>query len=178
MGLNGLRSLANQVESMKDDLDDKPQAAVRRNAARTVASAKERVVQEDAVASTELFRGIGYKRRGSRTIIESAAPHSGFVEFGTGQQHITNPWTRHYKAPDFSPQLVGVLTEWVVQKPSLRGQIHDPVSFAEKVAWNISGNNPDRPSGSEAQPFFRPAWNRNKALLLEEVRFAVRNSIN
>lgn len=179
MPTRGMKSLVRRVESMKDDLDSKPERAVSNGAARTVATAKENVVAEDAVASTELFRGIQYRKRGNRVVIESTAPHSGYVEFGTGQHHVLNPWTRRYKAPDFSPQLVGALTEWAVEKDAINRayDIRDPVSFATAVGLRISGNVDGEMSGTEAQPFMRPAWNSNKPLLLQEVQKAVRDSV-
>lgn len=160
---------------MKRDLGRKPQRAVRRSAASTVSAMKRLVVEHDAVASTELFRGIHYESRGSKTIIESSAPHSGYVEFGTGPKHTLNPYTRRYRKPEFSGALVASLIEWATIKPSL--PVENPSAFGWAVARSISGEADGSIGGTEPQPFFVPTWEQKKTIMMDRVRDAVTDSV-
>lgn len=176
MGLNGLNSLTSKVQRMERDLDRKPKRTVSRHSARTVSTMKGNVVEQDAVASTGLFRGIHYRRVSpSRFIIESSAGYSGFVEFGTGPKHVENPYTDHYDKPEFSNQLVAALVKWASIKPSLPSI--DPTEFGFKVAMSISGRADGSIGGTAPQPFFLPAWKAHKPLMIESVEEDVRDAV-
>lgn len=169
MGLQGSRSLRRRVASMQRDLDRKPDRTISREASRTVNDMKRRVVEQDAVASTELYRGIGYRSIGDTYVIHSSAGHSGFVEFGTGV------YSSRYDAPDFSPQLVAALVDWSVIKPSLL--VDDPVSFGYAVARHVAGVAEGSVPGTEPQPFFFETWDRRKHSMIAAVRDAVSDSV-
>lgn len=174
MPLKGSRSLRRKLRRMDSNLDDNVDASVERSSAQAASIAKANVIENDAVASTELFRGIGYRSRGNRTIIHSDAGHSGMVEFGTGPKHIINPYTERYETPDLSAELVSNLVKWAVQKPTLNPQ--NPNAFGWKVARTISGNT-EAPGGTAPQPFFVPAWNETKPLMLSRVERSVSKTV-
>lgn len=180
MGLNGNRSLRKKLNRMETKLDRGTSTAVRRGSAAIVSSMKRRVVFNDAVASTELFRGIQHRVGAggpgvSRRIIESTAPYSGFVEFGTGPKHRINPYTNQYRKPRFSGSLVAALTEWAAMKPSL--QTDNPGAVGYAVALSISGEAEGSIGGTEPQSFFFPAWDAGKPGLMSKVEGRVEKAV-
>lgn len=177
MGAEGFEQAARKLERMGNDIEDNASNAVRRKSNEIAAQMKENIINHDAVATTELFRGITVltgegASAGSifHAVIESSAPHSGFVEFGTGAYHRPNSYTRRYTAPDLSGRLVAQLTEWATLKPSLH--VADPASFAWAVAHKISGNT-EEPGGTKPQPFFVPAWEAHEDRVVRRVGYAV-----
>lgn len=170
--------LRRKLKRIERKLDRKPRRAVKRGAAGTVADMKRNVIENDAVASTELFRGIGYSTEGeNRIIIESEAGHSGFVEFGTGPKHIENPYTDHYSKPSFSGRLVAALTRWAAVKPTIPTDDVDPFSIGWAVARSISGEAEGSIGGQEPQPFFIPAWEQNRPAIVAMVDRAVERAL-
>lgn len=169
MTVRGLRGLQRKLETLRDEATDAPNRAIRRNAQHMTAEMKLRVAQQDAYASGTLFRGIGYRRTPGTdtTVIYSRAGHSGYVEFGTGDKHVPNPYTERYSEPTFSPALVGALTQWATVKPTL--QVGNTYGFATAVAYTISGRT-DEPSGTPPQPFFYPTWTGNKPIMMTDVK--------
>lgn len=181
MPTKGFKSAANTIERMSDEIEHNATRAAERQAVSIAAEMKENVIAQDAVGSTELFRGIGVLTGAGATpwssahiVIESSAPHSGFVEFGTGPQHRSNRYTRRYGTPDLGGDLVANLVKWAELKPSLH--VDNPIGFAWAVGQNISGNNPEVVGGTAPQPFFIPAWEANKKRLKRIVKFAVQRA--
>lgn len=160
---------------MKTKLDRKPKRAARRSASSISTDMKRRVVQNDAVATTELYRGIGSIPTLNGVKIVSNAGHSGFVEFGTGPKHVLNPYTRRYSKPNFSDALVGALIEWASVKPSLITD--NPVAVGHRAAMAISGRADDHVGGTDPQPFFVPAWKEGKPVLVNRVEDAVEDAV-
>lgn len=161
-GLQGLEGLERRVKKMKRDLQIKTDKAAREGLAHVEHAAKANVVENDSVASTELFRSFKVRhvpRYGSsRWVFENTADHAAFVEFGTGPRHRVNPYTRKFKAPPFTAKLVSEIRQWALVKPSLRGQITDLDVFAWRTARRIAGRSEGRLGGTDPEPFFVPAW--------------------
>lgn len=114
-------------------------------------TAKENIIENDAVASTELFRGIdsystdGFVRgfnateqAGARLL--SRAPHSGYVEHGTGMKGDGT-----YPDPG-NPSTV-TIAQWMIDKPTMNPGTH-LWPRARHIAQNISEE------GVDSQPFF------------------------
>lgn len=165
MPTDGFRRTARKLRKMGDEMEEAGGRAAGNASASIVAQMKETVVAQDAVASTELFRGIGYHRVMGHIRIYSDAPHSGYVEFGTGPRHVFNPYTRKYGTPSFSSRLVGALARWAALKPSVAWI--DPMGAAMKISGNT-----EEPGGTDPKPFFVPTWESNRSLLVREVRVA------
>lgn len=166
MPISGLKSLQKKVRSAKRDLQRKPEKTAQRYAALIVAEMKRLVAQNDAYASGHLFRGIHYRNNGREIIIESTAPYSGFVEFGTGPKHIANPYTRRYRKPNFTPSLIGAIINWAKIKPTF--VTNDPVSSGIAVARSISGED-GSVGGTEPQPFFIPSWQLYRGAMITAI---------
>lgn len=176
MGTRGFGKFKRKVRKMKRDLNRKPKQAVDRSSTRIVADMKQNVVDNDAVASTELFRGIQYEKTARGGKLKSTADHSAVVEFGTGPRHRPNPYTSRFDTPELSMELVRSLEEWFILKPS-RPTPSDPRGAAWGLANRIAGNDGDSLGGTDAQPFFVPAWRRGRHRLLRNVRGAVEDSV-
>lgn len=175
MGLQGSSGLKRKLRRMERKLDEKPQRAVDRTATSIASNMRANVAFNDAIASSELLNGIVYRPHGKTGgSIISTAPHSGYVEFGTGPRHMSNPYTRRYRAPDFSGALVSALIEWAMIKPTL--YVDDPQSVGWAVARRISGET-ERPGGTDPQPFFFPAWEHGKKRVVRSVETAVRSAV-
>lgn len=155
MGTRGFSSLARKVKSLKDDLGDAAAKGAREGAEVTKFEAKKRIVEHDAVWTTNLYRSIGisqFRALGGhqRIEIEVDAPYGAYVEYGTGPRGQGSPSGFGFKAPTFSTRLVGAIFPWVMTKPGFRRERN------LKQAWIIA--HVIAQEGTYAQPFFRPAW--------------------
>lgn len=104
------------------------------------------------------------------------APHNRYVEFGTGLHWGTSGYpiptgVTRYKAPNFGPNLVAAIQDWVETKPVIP-RFYDSQS---ELAFAISRNISDE--GTSSQPFVRPAWFRTKSKLKSSVVRAVNKSV-
>lgn len=110
--------------------------------------------------------------------IESTAPWSGYLEWGTGSRQQQHPAHmrynvfRKYKAPAFGNTLIDAIKRWMVMK----GVQPESGSFeqsAENIAWSIS-NIGEGETGTRAHPFFYPALLKNE----QKIRGNVRRHMN
>lgn len=178
----GIQNMQQKIKRLGRRLEKEPRRSVERGAAAMVADMKAEIVENDAVASTELFRGIVINRGdvlhgdGSSIRVVSTASHSGFVEFGTGAFHRPNPYTQRYEAPSFSGRLVSALIEWATIKPSV--QTENPGALGWAVARVISGeaDDTDRPPGTKAQPFFFITWKKHKSRIVARAASGMRRA--
>lgn len=175
MGIRGMNSLRRKVRRAEQRLDDSVNNAVERQAGQTVARMKRNVIQHNAVHTTELFRKIGYTQlETGTTVIYSRAPHSAYVEFGTGAKQRPRAGIPHFPAPDYSNELVGALINWVLTKPYFEGDRSNPYVTANRIALSISGVAEGAVGGTDPQPFFLPAWFDKE----DDFRRAVRNAVS
>jgi hypothetical protein len=159
------RQVPDAVEdSVSDDLD----SIIRR--------AKRYIIQDDAVATAELFHAFYKISYESKIEIGNDAPHAKYVEYGTGTYFGTTTWPvpsglSKYKAADFSSELIVEIMQWARIKPSL--QIHSNLrGFAVEVAKEIDEK------GTEAQPFFRPAVHKGLPTLHRNARSTFSTKLN
>lgn len=177
MTVHGLKSLEKELQSLKDDVMDAAEDAVSDTLDDTEQRAKQRLIQEDAVHTTQTYRGFLQSHldlpSGFRKTLTNTTPHSKFVEWGTGQQFGTSRYTtmppQQFDAPDMSVQLVSNIARWVETKPSFRRE-GPPRSLAYPISLAIAGHVDGHPSGTPPQPFMRPAWQRSKRLLEPKLR--------
>lgn len=169
---------------MKRRLDTEPDEEAQAILRDVRKAAKRRIYRQDAVASTELFRSFALTAtpHGGGTLhrLENTAPHAVFVEFGTGDQWQPNPYTDRYSAPPMSPHLVREIKTWIITKPTFT-PYNGVDAAAVAISLAISGNLPDQPSGTPAQPYMRPAWfregsTRAKRRMRKSVKKAVRRA--
>lgn len=163
MTLRGFKSLRRKVERTKRNLETRPDAEAQDILRDVRRAAKRQIYRHDAVASTELFRSFALTAEphgnGTTHRLANTAPHALYVEFGTGQQWQPNPYTDRFSAPPMSPHLVREIKTWIIQKPTFT-PYNGVDAAAVGIALAISGNLPDHPSGTPAQPYMRPAWFR------------------
>lgn len=172
MTVNGLSSITRTVENLKDNLEDEVNDAVDDTLDATERRAKFRIVSQDAVATTDLYRGFRQVRHpiqhprgnGTRFRLMNTEPHAKFVEWGTGGHFMEGaswgytPPEKPYKAPSYSNRLVRNIVEWIVVKPGFR-RSGPPIRMARNIAQSIAfGSEADPLPGTPAQPFMRPAW--------------------
>lgn len=156
----GFGSLRSKVERMKQGLEDDPKDEAEDILEDTKRASKREVISNDAVASTELFRSFAVEETDGTFRLFNFAPHAALVEFGTGAFFQPNPYTKgRFDAPDFSPHLVREIQAWIMMKPSfvLSGSIG---AAARNIALAIAEGTENRPPGTPAQPFMRPAMFR------------------
>lgn len=176
MTVKGLDKLRTKIERGKKQIERGTRRGIDRDAARTVHTAKSNIVEQDAVASTELFRSFAVIERtipsdvyGVR--IENTAGHAGFVEYGTGDKaRYASPFHKKFDSPEMSLRLVANLERWFIEKPSL--YVENPTAAAWGSARIISGNT-EHLSGTDPQPFFEPAWEANQKRFVWSVEHAV-----
>lgn len=184
MGVKGLKSVQKKLERVKEELPRKVNDAVDDGLADTERRAKRRIVRQDAVHTTTLYRSFRTKtvpigHVGTRHTLTNTATHSGYVEWGTGDyfgttQFLAQP-TQRFDAPQMSTRLVNQLKYWVSSKPSL--QPDGPrEGFAVYLAKRISGLT-KKPSGTPPQPFMRPAWQRGQRTVITGVRRAAKTAL-
>lgn len=181
MPVRGLQSLQKDLRDLGRNLERYPNEAARDGLAEVERSAKGRIMQNDAVASTALWRSFVQ----TETVVDvgvhrhrlaNVAPHAKFVEFGTGDKFRPNPYTTPYRAPTMSPVLVREIKKWMVVKPSFT-PYNDLNEAAIRVSLVISGNVEGKPSGTPAQPFFLPAWRFNRRNIRREIKNGAKKAV-
>lgn len=183
---------------MKKDLQEEPNKAAADGLEDTEQSAKRRLVQNDAIASTSVYRGFRRTRRSdvivdgkpaTRHKLTNTSPHAEYLEFGTGGYFGTKPTfdlglpSQRFEAPSFSVQLVAAIRRWMVLKPGfvIEGDGYDT---AASIAYTIAFGAPRDPSdvdhplpGTPPQPFMGPAWYINKLPTKGAIRKAVYEAV-
>lgn len=186
MGVKGLDSLQKRLEKLKGGLDDAGTEAADDALDATERNAKRRIIEQDAVQTTDLYRGFVQSTvktpRATRKRLRNTARHGNVVEWGSGQQFGSSgfsqmPLNGPYKAPSFSTTLVNAIREWIVEKPTFRRVNALPEDAAVGIARGIAGNVDNRPSGTPPQPFMRPAWRHGKRVLDHQARKNVREAL-
>lgn len=164
MPVRGMTRLRNRLQRGKRTLNREADASTRRAAQAGVATGKQHIIEQDAVASTELFRSMNWQRvhgdfRGAASVLFNDAPYARFVDEGTGSY---GPWP----AGDPGPF---VIKRWMEMKPSFV-EPADPLvkwAVAEEIAGNI------RESGTKPRPFWDSAVDVAGETLLNGMRTAV-----
>lgn len=164
--IKGLKDLQKKVERFKDVGGSVAHSAQFRLERRVVPAMQRKIIDQDAVASTELFRSFTVNKSpgdfGDQFVrLSNFAPHAEYVEFGTGGFHRPNPYTHPFAAPPMSPHLVAEIRKWVVMKPTFVFRENMTVeSTAQAIATVIAFGDMEagRPPGTPAQPFFFNTW--------------------
>ena len=186
MGVKGFDSLQKRLEKLKGDLEDAGTEAADDALNATERNAKRRIVDDDAVASTELYSSFVQSTvetpSGVRKRLGNEASHANVVEWGSGQQFGSTQYSRlpsngPYKAPSFSFDLINAIRQWIVEKPTFRRQGRPPKEASVDIAAAIAGLKTGYESGTPPQPFMRPAWRRGKRVLKHQARKNVREAV-
>lgn len=170
MGLQGAKGLQKKVESFKDIGKKVGWAAESRLERKVVPKMRSKIVSNDSVASTELFRSFRVTRArmdfGHQSVrLQNHAPHAAYVEFGTGGMYQGVSQTisvepKFFPAPPMSPGLVHGIKKWMYMKPSFAGA-RPGLEFAIAGAIAFGGTDrfgAPRPPGTPASPFFFNTW--------------------
>lgn len=167
--IKGLRELERSIESFKDVGDRVAGVAAIRLRRQVVPKMQRRIINQDAVASTELFRSFRVTKApgdfGDEIVrLQNFAPHAPYVEFGTGgfkgPGYTEENLIRNFSSPPMSPGLVAGIRRWMYVKPGFT----DPRPGLEHaIAAAIAFGGTDRfgrprPPGTPAQPFFFNTW--------------------
>lgn len=174
MGLRGSKSLRRKVKHIRDNLGDEVEDAVRDGAQTTAAEMRANVAQQNAVWRGNLFGSIMAESRPTgnhaRYRIVADVPYAAFVEFGTGPRgDPTAPLKFQFDAPEHTPELTREITAWVMTKPVFFGPRTEEVAWA--IAKSIARN------GTTAQPFMRPAWFKQKPMIVTRAGYAAKRVI-
>lgn len=169
MTISGFQSLEKKIETIASDLEDDVADAAHTGAQDVASEARSNVLAQNAVWTGNLVEGIYAERSGSRITINSEAPYSGYVEYGTGGHSDAVDPRFTYRAPNHTPELTREITEWVMTKPMFFGPRTGAVAWA--IAQSISEE------GTEAHPFWRPAWFRVEPQLRQQVQLAFKKTI-
>lgn len=180
-----MSSKFDKLESKLQKLDDISLQAGMKGAAKglefTHRLAKTKIVHEDAVASTELFRGGEVNVLGPDKVELSwrSVDHAPFVEYGTGEKGSIRAAqglgerSTPFPAPNNPFALVPNIVEWITVKPTFTPLGDESVfGLATGISHSIAGEG-DGQSGTPAQPFLGPAWRKSK----DDVERRVKNEI-
>lgn len=135
---------------------------------RVLPEMKSKIVQKDAVASTELFRSFRISTGvlgGDDYVVRltNFAPHAPYVEFGTGGYSRAAGRIRYgidFDSPPYSPGLIHGIRTWMYAKPSFT-DARPGLEFAIAGAIAFGGTDRfgrSRPPGTPASPFFFNTW--------------------
>jgi hypothetical protein len=182
MGTNDIRSFARELRRNKRSLEREARDITSDVAGGMVFNVKRDIIDNDAVASTELFRSVQqrpYRRRalagkpvaGRR--VEVADEKGALVSFGTGIRGDSLPrlakamYGRHrFQAGDPS---VGEIMTWMRVKPSFT--LPPTWPLAQAIASKIQNE------GTPAQPFFMSNWRDAKSALKVQIRGAMKHNL-
>jgi len=168
MPLDGFSDFKRDIRSAKRQLqrDAKPNA--RRAAHRGVQRGRERIIEQDTVASTKLFRQMGSAPQPTDEAaayqLYNRAKYAGYVDKGTG---------------DYGPYPSGnpsrqTIRQWMRVKPTFRVPANPQVANA--VAEFIRQKIQER--GTEPQPFWDTATDAAMDRLVKESRKTLRGAFD
>ena len=168
MPLDGFSEFKRDIRAAKRKLqrDAKPNA--RRAAQRGVQRGREKIVSQDTVASTELFRQMGSAPQPTDEAaayqLYNRAAYAGFVDKGTG---------------DYGPYPSGnpsrqTIRQWMRVKPTFRVPANPRVAdaVAEFIRQKI------RERGTKPQPFWEDAKDAAMDRLVSETRETLQQAFN
>jgi hypothetical protein len=160
MPLDGFSDFKRDIRSAKRTLERGAKPNARRAARRGVQRGRERIIAQDTVASTKLFRQMGAESQPTDELaayqLYNRASYAGYVDKGTG---------------DYGPYPSGnpsrqTIRQWMRVKPTFRVPANPRVANA--VAEFIRQKIAER--GTEPQPFWDAAKDAAMDRLVEESR--------
>lgn len=174
MGLRNYNRLRRKVRYLRDNLGDAAADAVERGAQGMTAEMKANVTQKNAVWKLNLFGAIAYSEMATDSYtsyqIVADVPYAAFVEFGTGPRgDPTAPLRFQFASPSHTPELTQDILSWVMTKPMFFG------TRSQSTAWAIAQKIAEE--GTRPKPFLRPAWFKQKPLMLQYVKASVKSVI-
>lgn len=174
--------LKTKIRRFEKDVDRKVNDAVEESLNATKREMEREIVSSGALWKGDLARSLdvessraeGHYRLFTNPLI---APHAAFVEFGTGiEGRISDPFTDiqelRFEAPSFGPNLIENIQVWVDTKPVIPRGDYSREELAFAIAWSISR------IGTEANPFFRPAWLKFEPILKASVEEAISSAVD
>ena len=168
MPLDGFTEFKRDIRSAKRQLKRDANTNVRRAANRGVQRGRERIVAQDAVASTELFRQMGAGPQPSDEVaayqLYNRAAYADYVDKGTGEY---GP----YAAGNPSRQTI---RQWMRLKPTFRVPANPRVAnaVAEFIRQKIKAR------GTKAQPFWQDAKDTAMDRLVNDTRESVADAFD
>jgi len=168
MPLDGFNDFKRDIRSAKRTLERDAKPNARRAANRGVQRGRERIIEQDTVASTELFRQMGAEPQPTDELaayqLYNRANYAGFVDKGTGEY---GPY------PSGNPSRQ-TIRQWMRVKPTFRVPANPQVANA--VAEFIRQKIAER--GTKAQPFWEDAKDAAMDRLVKESRETLRDAFN
>lgn len=170
------------LERLKDNLDSKPQRAARRGL-ETIRSKQKRIlVGNDTIAFRTLIEGLQIwelsHTEGTDLTLVSEAPHSKFIEYGTGQHNRQADPEKQFDAPALTSRLVKNIKAWMIVKniSPHTGSLNQSAYLIARAVSREPYEGRTTPTGTHPQPFFYgPAW-EYRHMLVKNIKNAVRRS--
>lgn len=168
----GIEDAIKDLENIKDELESEVDNSVETAANRFERAARRNIDSNDAKATGELKRKIySTKIQDSDTInykVISSAPHSAYVEFGTGGK---NNATRAIFKFDAASPSVSEIEDWAYAK-GITPDYYDTIrGMSQAIVDQIEEE------GTPHQPYMRPAFHFNKVDAYEDVARGVNKAI-
>lgn len=181
--MNGTKRTVSKLKKVKKKLSLEPNMAVQRELRKVKAKQESRVVSNNSIASATLLSGIQLHHtkhdRGTAHKLISTAPHSGFVEFGTGPRNIADKIEYQYSAPTLTNRLVSNIKAWMILKGvvPMTGNLNQSAFLIARRISTSQYEGRNAPPGTDPQPFFfGPMW-EHEHLLRNAVRKAVKKAV-
>jgi len=179
--------LRRKLDGLKDTDRHLAGVAGSRMTRTVVPKMQRKIINNDAVASTELFRSFVVRGPTAQDFgrwsvrLTNYAPHAPYVEFGTGGfegPSYPSHLTRNFAAPPMSPHLVQEIRAWIYMKPTFVVRENMTVgSTAQAIATAIAFGSDTRPAGTPAQPFFFNAWFEEELMFIKSMRRTFKRKI-
>lgn len=181
--MEGTKRVVRKLKRVQKNLETKPDAAIQRELRKVQQRQRQKIVANNSIASQVLINGLDLRLRkvkgGSEHAIQSTAPHSGFVEFGTGPRNVADSIDYQYSAPTLTDRLVFRIKAWMIMK-GVAPQTGSMDSSAFLIARRISTTPYEGrtgPPGTDPQPFFFNSMWEHEHLLRSAIRNAVKKSV-
>lgn len=181
--MEGTQRTVRKLKKVKSNLSMDPDSAVQSELRQVKRAQEGKITSQNAVASRVLINGLRIRatstKRGTRHSILSTAPHSGFVEFGTGPRNIATDIQYQYGAPSLTGRLVNNIKAWMILKgvAPATGSLDQSAFLIARRISNTQYEGRTGPPGTDPQPFFYNSMWEHEHMLRAAVRNAVKKSV-
>ena len=172
------------LEKAKDKLETRPVKSAKRSLETIRSRQKKILIGNDTIAFRTLIEGLRIgaisHTEGKDVMLVSDAPHSAFVEYGTGGYNRQAYSSKQFAAPPLTSRLVKNIKAWMIIKniSPQTGSLDASAYLIARAVSNTQYEARTRPTGTPAQPFFYgPAW-EYRHILVKGIKRSVRNSVS
>ena len=172
------------LEKAKNKLENRPVKSAERSLETIRSRQKKILIGNDTIAFRTLIEGLRIgsisHTEGEDVMLVSEAPHSAFVEYGTGGYNRQADPSKQFAAPPLTSRLVKNIKAWMIIKniSPQTGSLDASAYLIARAVSNTQYENRTRHTGTPAQPFFyRPAWDY-RHILVKGIKRSVRNSVS